>query len=191
MFQLLARLIKTEVSAPRHTVVPGQVEVKGLAHRHGSPCLLMTVPTSKGNVFMRIDRSQCDSEKFVVIVEARAFARLWNFSVEDKEYRPLRAGPATWHLDRKFHKAAEGFEQGESDPVPLARVSCLDAPGRQIPSVSFVDGITRTLWLLAHGAPAFPVECAAKNGPHNLPRLAGVQNGGPWLAAELFKKVEV
>jgi len=39
--------------------------------------------------------------------------------------------------------------------------------------VSFLDGITRTIWLLSHGAEAFPVECPMTSA-HQLHRVAAV-----------------
>lgn len=67
---------------------------------------------------------------------------------------------AGWRADRKFGDAQTGFAHGRDNPVPIAVIGVHDTPHAGGPgSVAFINGITRTIWLLANGAKAFPIEC--------------------------------
>jgi hypothetical protein len=48
--------------------------------------------------------------------------------------------------------------------------------------VAFTDGIMRTLWLAAHAAQCFPVECSVHDAA-TLHRLAGT-SGSRWLCVD-------
>src|ERR671939_328299 len=76
---------------------------------------------------------------------------------------PLRG----WREDYKYNDAVRGFSYGFTNPVPLAWVAYSEIIllsvtykflrfGRQehrehVRYVSFINGITRTIWLLSHG----------------------------------------
>lgn len=95
--------------------------------------------------------------------------------------------PQTWVKDSKYKDAAEGFSFGCDNPVPLATVSFNIATrfitsykfllfGKEVREerfsyVAFTNGVTRTIWLLAHGCKFFPVECEMP-GAIDLHRLA-------------------
>lgn len=119
--------------------------------------------------YMSIQRDHYNS--CVVLVERTAFLRL------------LRAGPEGWIVcqspqelrqHRKYPYAEKGFSYGMSNPVPLADVGCglhVEQPRRRrfgrsntretraVLHAGFVNGITRTVWLLSHGCTVFPVSC--------------------------------
>lgn len=87
----------------------------------------------------------------------------------------------TWRKDYKFQYAEEGFSHGITNPVPLAQVNYESTGGvqnywskltkkTQQGHLSFTNGITRTIWLLAHGAKYFPVEVSP--GKHKELSLA-------------------
>jgi hypothetical protein len=116
-----------------------------------------------------------NAHRGVVIVDARKFLTLWRAQPDGLQREIAQGNPDTWRQDRKFPAAAEGFSYGFTNPVPLAQVGYADIKhtavsytflrfGRQehtrrMRYVSFIDGITRTIWLLSHGCEAFPVEC--------------------------------
>jgi hypothetical protein len=127
-------------------------------------------------VFMRVDETPYENEhRGVVIVEARKFLKLWRADPYKTHREIARGNPHTWRQDRKFTSAAEGFSYGIKNPVPLPEVAYAEGKqtsvtykflrfGRQeqtrhVRYVSFINGITRTIWLLSHGCTAFPVEC--------------------------------
>jgi hypothetical protein len=111
----------------------------------------------------------------VVIVDARRFLKLWRADPYKEHEEIAQGNPQTWRGDYKFKYAVKGFSYGFKNPVPLAWVAYSEIIllsvtykflrfGRQehrehVRYVSFINGITRTIWLLSHGARAFPVEC--------------------------------
>ncbi len=86
-----------------------------------------------------------------------------------------------WKNDRKYHYASQGFSQSIDNPVPIAYVACHEHIFKKLVKaekyivyyVSFIDGITRTIWLLVHGAKYFPIECSIRDGANILAELAG------------------
>jgi hypothetical protein len=110
----------------------------------------------------------------------------------------------TWRSDYKFDHAVDGFSHGEKNPVPLANVSCLMARERiatmkrrwifferkvserkdKFPYVAFTNGVTRTIWLAAHHAKCFPVECHVRDAPL-LQECAGAM-GSAWKTVQQF-----
>jgi hypothetical protein len=148
-----------------------------IAERFGVKMAIFSVSLADNSqVFMRVEETPYENEhRGVVIVETRKFLALWR-AAPDRLHREYAQGnPATWRQHRKFTRAAHGFAHGFTNPVPLARVGYSDIErtsvsykflrfGRQehtrrMRYVSFLDGITRTRWLLSHGCQAFPVEC--------------------------------
>jgi hypothetical protein len=127
--------------------------------------------------------------KLGVMVEARKFLNLWRADPY-KEHQEIAEGtPATWRQDYKYKHAVKGFSYGFTNPVPLPEIGYAEEDIRSVTStflrfgrkehtrhvrfVSFLDGLTRTIWLLSHGCNAFPVECLMSSAP-NLHRAAGV-----------------
>ena len=125
----------------------------------------------------------------VVMVDARKFLRLWRAQADGLHREIARGNPDTWRQDRKFTSATEGFSCGLANPVPLAQVGYAEVKQtsvshtflwfgrheqtRHVRSVSFINGITRTIWLLSHRCKAFPVECPMSSAL-NLHRAASV-----------------
>ncbi len=127
-------------------------------------------------VFMSVAETPYENEqRGVVIVEARKFLALWRADPSSLHREIARGNPDTWRTDRKFNDAAKGFSEGLTNPVPLARVGYSDREHtsvsykflwfgrqehtRQVRYISFINGVTRMIWLLSHGCEAFPVEC--------------------------------
>ena len=125
---------------------------------------------------MRVDETPYENEhRGVVIVDARKFLQLWRADPYKTHQETAQGNPHTWRQDRKFNDAADGFSYGFKNPVPLAEVGYAEVKILSVSSkflwfgrkehirhvrfVSFINGITRTIWLLSHGCEAFPVEC--------------------------------
>ncbi|GAA0432264.1 plasmid fertility inhibition factor family protein [Massilia aurea] len=169
-------------------------------------CAVFRIPTQTlGDVFMRAERPNYDADrKAVVEVDAVRFLNLWR--QPHSSHREIALGdPGTWSSDYKYRWADDGFSKGAENPVPLAEVNCghaehdltevrrrfflfteevVIAP-RGLPWLSFTNGITRTIWLLANGAPVFPVECSLDHA-QELQRLAGVEGGRPVALSDLI-----
>lgn len=97
--------------------------------------------------------SNAEQSDFVVYVNGLAFYRAWlALGVRDSQACPLRQDMPK---DRKFSWSAAHFAQGLENPVPLADVSPTTIPGHF--AVCFTDGMTRSMWLLAHEVAVFPV----------------------------------
>ena len=157
-----------------------------------------------GDVFMCIEGSN-DHDNAVVEVDAKKFLSLWQKEPNSHTPELLHGDPEKWKQDYKFHHAESGFSEGESNPVPLAEIGCnihtnivpvyrkkllffnniLGYRKEQFNYVTFSNGITRTIWLMAYGADAFPVECSKEEAPL-LQRCAGLPYGSPLTIAELL-----
>jgi hypothetical protein len=141
-------------------------------------------------VFMSVAEAPYENEhRGVVIVDARKFLKLWRAQPAGRQQEIAQGNPDTWRQDRKFKDAAAGFSYGIKNPVPLAQVEYAEEKilsvsykflrfGRKehrqhVRYLSFINGITRTIWLLSHGCEAFPVECRLPEAL-NLHRTASV-----------------
>ncbi|MCW8348708.1 hypothetical protein MD535_22220 [Vibrio sp. ZSDZ65] len=82
----------------------------------------------------------------------------------------------------KFHYAEKGFSFGVENPVPLANMTT----NKDYPSVGFINGITRTIWLLANGAQYFPAFVFDKEVANKLHRFFGVKGSRVLSNNELF-----
>jgi hypothetical protein len=140
----------------------------------------------KPDAYMATTRGGADYDLFVVPVSGKAFNRLWLCGGPQSQERPdgCRLRAEMTH-DTKFHHAAAGFAEGERNPVPLARVSLDRVNGDT--TVRFSDGVTRTLWLLAHNVAAFPVVIAGERAANELAALAGADRA-PMRVSELFAR---
>jgi len=128
--------------------------------------ILIEVPLPyRPPVFMRMD-NPCSSNAQLVVVDAMKFWELWRRCINPIEHPIANANPKIWLHDKKIHLAEDGFSRGRDNPVPLANVAFQNG-------YVTVSDITRTIWLLAHGCKAFPVECDLP-GEAMLQQLAGV-----------------
>lgn len=161
------------------------------------------IPTSAGDVFMRVDRTNyLNEERAVVEVDRERFFALWQSEPYSIHAEQAHGNEESWRSDRKFAEAAKGFSLGADNPVPLAEVNChlskkeqtrfarkwfffREAVGKDVletPYVAFTNGVTRTIWLAAHGARQFPVECSVREADR-LQRLAGT-SGTRWRTVD-------
>jgi hypothetical protein len=88
-------------------------------------------------------------------------------------------------MDDQFARAAQGFARGITNLVPLAQGVYGAALGRET-WVGCIDGITRTIWFLAHGCPAFPLLCLM-SGARDLWRDTGVERRSLVTLRELYQ----
>jgi hypothetical protein len=178
----------------------------GIKPVHHFKAAVFEVPTSLGNVYMSVSRTNyLNEERAVVEVDGHRFFELWKSEPNSIHAGQAHGSDETWRNDRKFEDAAKGFSFGEVNPVPLAEVNCnvytkavpirrrswllfqKTAAWNQVhtPYIAFTNGVTRTIWLAAHKAERFPVECDIKQAPR-LHQLAGAP-GSRWLTvAELL-----
>ncbi len=144
------------------------------------------------NAYMRIDfGNECKDERYIVWVDSAKFLALCKQDPISAEPRILSE---TYEQDRKFHKAVKGFSHGQSNPVPLAKVVCktkivkkyeykkrfllpdkaIGFKEETLVYCGFIDGITRTMWLLSKCASFFPVHCRSNDGARLLYDNCGV-----------------
>ena len=159
------------------------------------------IPTKRGDQFMCTGHVSGDllEEFSVVEVDAGYFLEMWRNDTYEAHLDVSQGNPKTWVQDRKFPKAEKGFSYGETNPVPLAMLTCAirdlkkdvwqrrllffrEYMGAQVykrvPYVTFSNGITRTIWLLTYGAEYFPVMCGTSNA-ELLQLMAGRPEGKP------------
>ena len=146
-----------------------------------------------GPVYMSVERTPFrNAERCAVIVDSRKFLELWRRDPYLTHAEVSNGNPDTWVQDYKYPEAEHGFSHGFANPVPLAEVvcqthvqrdaiwkrrylffrECVGVQESRFAYVAFSNGITRTIWLLVHGAEYFPVECDA-SGAEALARAAG------------------
>lgn len=145
----------------------------------------------------------------VVLVDAARFVQLWR-SPRSSHREVALLDEATWPTDYKYQEAVDGFSHGAENPVPLAEVSCgvisqdvferrqrflwwkkdvMVARQGEV-FLSFTNGITRTIFLLANGAKEFPVRCE-RSAADLLFQLAGSSNHPPLLLSSLKQRSEM
>lgn len=182
-----------------------------IAHKieeiYSNRCATFAVPTrDRGDVYMSIDRTNyMNDERTVVVVDAKKFLELWKADPYGLHSKLAHGSPSTWPLDYKFKHAVDGFSHGSSNPVPLADVSCdihikttpiytrnflffkkhVGDHTESIPNVGFTNGVTRTIWLLYHGATYFPV-LTRRSSADLLNKLAGMSGGEPMSVDQLI-----
>ena len=135
--------------------------------------------------FMSASGTMVDEERYVVRVDTEAFYRAWLRSStptgsvlpSDCELR------ANMPMDRKYRYAVDGFNEGRSNPVPLATVSAW-LKGDQV-QIEFTNGITRSFWLIANRAESFPVKVDNAEEAKLLNRVAGL-DAAPQSFQDLF-----
>lgn len=135
-----------------------------------------------GRAFVSASRyPYLNDEIYVVEVDADRFYYHWLKSTLERggECVPVQEMPG----DRKYRQAEEGFAEGRKNPVPLAEVNAYETGGMDY--VGFTNGVTRSFWLLAHGAKSFPVETHGIESARKLHELAGTGQG-PRTLDELF-----
>lgn len=167
---------------------------------------LFGLRTDCGTVYMYEQRPTFGGDTWAVVeVDPERFLQLWR-QPGSSHPEVAHQSPATWPLDRKYRWPARHFAQGAADPVALATVSCelrrVETPvwRRRLlwkmlervdvsehPILSFSDGVTRTIWLLAHGATSIPVKCPIGDAAL-LHELAGVAGSMPVSIGALFGK---
>lgn len=166
------------------------------------------VATSAGVQYMKLRRDEFDAHA-VVDVDAQRFLALWRAHPASYTYDIACGSPATWPQDRKWQNAVDAFCPGRSNPVPLAIVSLSPAFERvRAPwwpphwgrgtvvrelgclGAGFVDGVTRTIWLLTHGATSFPVLIDI-DAADELQRAAGLPQRRPVLPKSFFEESQM
>ena len=185
--------------APGLRTAVGLRTVVGAMTPFFQPGFLFRVPTARGDVYMRVDRREWRKKsRSVVEVDAGKFLALWR-NAPGSIHRDVSFGsPVSWVRNSKFDHAHRGFSRGLGSPVPLADIGCamrsehtpiiekcflffqktVGYASHVSPYVSFTDGITRTIWLMSHGATYFPVECPTEEAGL-LQDAAGLQGGMP------------
>src|ERR687894_805513 len=163
--------------------------------RYGAKTAIFSVPLAgREPVFMCVVETPYENEhRGVVMVNARKFLKLWRADPYQHHQEIATGNPQIWRQDRKFTAAAEGFSEGFANPVPLPEVEytevkqtsvsyqCLrfgrHEQTRYVRYVSFINGITRTIWLLSHGCKASPVECPMSSALklHRAASVAGTR----------------
>jgi hypothetical protein len=166
-----------------------------IEERYGTTMAIFSVPLrDRKPVFMRVEETPGENEqRGVVMVDARKFLALWRAHPSGLQREIARGNPDTWRQNRKFNNAVISFSYGLTNPVPLSEVGYSEfdhtvvsytflrlgrqAHTRHMRYVSFINGITRTIWLLSHGCEAFPVECRMLEAIalHRAAALAGTR----------------
>jgi len=119
--------------------------------------LIFTVPLpDREPVFMVAELSPIYG---VIVVDAEKLHKLWKNEPNSIHGEQSHGNSDSWKNDRKYVYADVGFSAGYDNPVPLPEVGYW----ADYPCISFVDGVTRTIWLLSKGCKSFPIMCEIEN----------------------------
>jgi len=164
------------------------------------------IPTSRGEQYLCVYNA-IDSYS-VVEIETELLLNLWRENINAVQRDIAHGSPKSWVNDRKFKEAEAGFLKGEKNPVPLPCTSCgilnkyedtwerrfvffrkyLGKHIKRVPFVS-IDDVTRSIWLMAHGAQRFPVLCSSDYDHVKLLHLlAGEPDVPPQTVKDIFDK---
>ncbi|MFL6624577.1 MAG: plasmid fertility inhibition factor family protein [Sulfurifustis sp.] len=183
------------------------IELRGIRTFAGGRAVVFSVaitqPTTS-RVFIEIARADgANDRQAVVFVETDRFVAAWR-----REPYGFNREAAYGTLDRsrleKYEALENDFPRSHQTPVPLAHVICrkdeekkteratastcgrrhVDRPTEPY-YVDFNEGVTRTFWLIAHGARAFPVAIDSSEAS-DLHREAGLSEMPPITIERLF-----
>jgi hypothetical protein len=151
------------------------IEKIGIRYINNHRSYVYKIYLQQSEIFMRIDKTPYyNSERYVIIVDSSEFYRAWTGKTLDQCIINDE-----WE-QKKYIETIEGFSRGIYDPVPLAQVGYGD-------EISFINGITRTKWLIINGAQCFPLECSRKSAKRIYPKLS-YKNTKIENAFRLFKE---
>ncbi|MEN3262482.1 hypothetical protein AAH678_27955 [Sodalis endosymbiont of Spalangia cameroni] len=124
----------------------------------------------------------------IVIADSQRFLSAWHNNSNSIVPELSRGDKTAWRLDSKFQDAENGFSLGACNPVPLAELHCffILERGLPIPSVSFTNGITRTIWLLYNDVDRFPVYAYDHRSSELLQRGIGHRSALPLASSDIF-----
>lgn len=155
----------------------------------GQRAIVWRIPVDGGkDVHMTLKGMEWGYDPYVVPVYAKRFYRVWlrrGVVSEKQPDAPALRRDIPQH--RKYRWAEQGFAAADqSNPVPLARVhACATDRGG---SFAFTDGVTRTLWLIANGAKAFPLTTGDGDDAKRIAEAAGIAQ--PIRVADLMEQME-
>jgi hypothetical protein len=133
------------------------------SNRKDDLVLTVDLPHSK-QVFMKAHRFQYSNEpQSVVQVLTKSFLEFWRRNPNGIHSEVANGNPETWVHHYKYKNAALGFAEGKFNPVPCAEVFCemeKGIDGKDQMTLTFSNGITRTIWLVSNGCIEFPIVCA-------------------------------
>ncbi len=165
-----------EVLAIAEKVPAACEDLKPAVHSLDESRIVWSVPRlGQEPVYVRADRDAPRemSKRWIVFVKARDFYAWWRWSgfyvwpssslPETNRFRPPAFGKISdyYKYDDQTH-----WIEGLENPSVLSEVAFREDDG-----LSFSDGMTRTMWLVANGAAIFPVETV--NGEAEALRMHG------------------
>lgn len=154
---------------------------------HGNSYAVFHVPVRDKTVYMKKRLYKSDEDdSFVVWVDRFRFESVWFKGGSSIVPELARGNEKAWRNDYKFTDAENGFSKGIENPVPLA---CMQA-NNNFPRVGFINGITRTIWLMANGAKYFPVFAYDKKTADNLHRYIGVKGSSVFSNNDLITALD-
>lgn len=162
-------------------------------------------------IYMKHPIFQSPNDKVrIVFVQDEEFLAMWRNMQYPQEQHLSFGNEEVWREDYKFHHAERGFGIGRKNPVPLAEISCKEYikhipiyqkrflwlsklvgySTEHIAECSFINGITRTIWLLANGIKQFPVYVYNEESAILLAKHAGITPSSFYELTELNLELE-
>ena len=153
---------------------------------HYSLAAVFRVATDGGDVFLYVSGGHPSDFDYVVVgVDAARFLAVWRHACSSHPEVAHRT-MAEWRQDYKYASIDDAFQHSEVCPLALPE---LGLGSRTEPCIGFTDGVTRTLWLLANGARAFPVTCLLSEAPA-IHAMAGTPGSHVLSVAQLVPRAE-
>ncbi len=162
------------------------MEMVKLHSKNNSRAIFSVLLNDDYQVFMKCNRGYDPADsRAIVIIDTLKFLELWKADPGKDLHYLSHGSREAWMQDSKYPDMAQYFEFGLINPVPLASVNLYES-NQKIKFLNFNDGVTRTLWLLAHGATAFPVECYS-DFAKELSELAGCNPGEYFIVSDYLQ----
>jgi hypothetical protein len=159
------------------------------------------VPIENGEVTMVFNAHRHQPDYCAVVwVEELPFRELWK-NEEAIIHLQAFGNPEIWRKEERFDKVGIGFGESKTRPMPMGLVHYeqymrrtrrrsgfggkWDESYEHVDSIGFTDGITRSIWLMSHGARFFPIRCTI-SGAEKLHDLAGAPGSKVWTVKSLL-----
>lgn len=127
---------------------------------------ILKIPLHKNRiVYMFLPCIHSLYSESVVIVDPQKFKQVWGGDYSD-------CSPNEWMKDKNYANIEYLFMNSSKSPVKLQEIGAMKQDGK----FYFVDGITRTIWLLANDASYIAFRCSTfKKNDIKLEMAAGCQ----------------
>lgn len=170
----------------------------GIIELYNTKSVAYKLLNDNSEVYMRIDETNYENEnRFIVIIDINSFYKYW-VAQNGGEFTGKVFISDEEHIKRKYDNAMSGFKAGVENPVPAPEVSAhiehikknkvfsKDILIEKL-KIGFINGITRTQWLINNGYKFCPIE-TNQDSAYLLHKYFGLKGTGIYTVKEIMKE---